>query len=210
MTGRGRGRPHKLDQPLVVRDPFTNEDQHTTVAEYIVELITRGAYGERAARSAGIATATYHSWLAQGGQVRTMLGENPSARLTAAQRRHLDFLEAVDSAEARYETTGLLALERIGLGQVTLETITERWMPGPVDPASGERGPDVLVERTVKRHGVPPNAAALQWKLTRKFPDRYQLREDMGTDTPVPDLTKNGVDQLVGEVEAFLAQQSPG
>lgn len=206
--GRPQG-PTKLRQRVVVRDPLTGTHRTLAAGAAIVEAIQTGAYAERAARSVGVSTATYYSWVDQGAAVRVLLGQNPAATLTAAQREVLGFLEAVDAAEAVYEVTGLRALEAIGLGRVTLEVVTERWQPGAPD-AAGVVGPDVLVERTVKRTGMAPSAAAIQWKLTRRFPDRYQLRPDLDPSGEQPDLSAGRVGQLTEQVEQYLANMTPG
>ena len=196
------GRPTIITHPLQVTDPLTGEARQTTVAERIVDLIETGAYAERAARSCGVATSTFYAWLDQGGKVRQRLGIDPQAKMTVADRRHLEFLEAVEAAEFRYEMTALQALEAIALGRITTETVTEKYTAVTKDDGTVEQ---VLAERTVRTQQQLPSAAAIQWKLTRRFPERYQLHDDPVADDR-PDLTADNVNRLVDDVADYLAQ----
>lgn len=194
------GRPTLLTHPLQVKDP-DGTLRTCTVAERVVELIEQGAYAERAARSCGVSPATFYSWLDQGGKVKLLLGQNPRARLTRAQGRHLEFLEAVEAAEFVYEMTALQALERIALGTVTMEQITETFV-------MDDQGEPQLKERKIRRANALPSAAAIQWKLTRRFPERYQLA-DPGLNDTQPDMTADNVNRLVADVQAYVQQMTP-
>lgn len=191
------GRPTLITHPLQVRDPITGEARDTTVGERIVELIEQGAYAERAARACGVAKSTFYSWMDQGGQIRLLLGQNPQAKLRVAQARLLEFLDAVEAAEFLYEMTGLQALEAIALGRVTVETVTEKY------DATG-----TLTERIVKSTQQLPNPQVIQWKLTRRFPERYHVVDETVNDTQ-PDLSSDNVERLVADMEAYVAAMAP-
>lgn len=193
------GRPSKIDQRITLADGRT-----TTVRDRIVELIGIGAYVERAARATGIGKGTLYGWLERAAHSREKLAQNPRHKLVAHDLACIEFSDAVEDAEARYEMTSLAALERIASGTVRLETVTERYEPA--QPG----GDPVLVERTIKRHGVAPNPHVITWKLVRRFPERYQLAPDAGAaarsgDSPV-DLTPAAVAQLSADLDEFARQ----
>lgn len=194
------GRPSKLSAPTVVMRDGTR--QTITVAERIVDLIRSGAYAERAARSAGIAKGTFYGWLEVAGQARQLLaaGTAPS-KLTDHQRECLQFSDAVEDAEAAYEMGALLGLERLAVG-MPREVVTEKWIRG----ANGE---EVLAERTVRTETGVPSAHAIIWKLTRRFPERYQLNFDPGaaaSELSDVDLTDSALASMIDDVDRFLAE----
>lgn len=194
------GRPSRIDQPITLADGSS-----TTIGARIVDLIgTTGAYAERAARSAGVPKATFYGWLERAALAREKLAQHPSLKLPAHDVSCMQFADAVEDAEARYEMTSLTALERLGQGVVRLETVVEKY---EVDPTTGE---GKLVERTVKSTGLAPNPNVIMWKLVRKFPERYRLHHDAGaaasaSDNPI-DLTPARIAEMVNDVEEFTRQ----
>lgn len=193
------GRPSKLDQKLVV----TRNGQRTeiTVADRIIEYLRGGAYVERACAAVDVRKGTFYGWLQIAGQARSLLVLDDNAKLTDHQRRCLEFSDAVDRAEAEYEIAGLLALEQLAQG-VTRETVTERW---EID----SRGEERLIERKVVRSTGEPSVAAITWKLTRRFPERYQTNFDPGAAAASGaeiDLGQGAMDDMVADIDRFLAE----
>lgn len=200
---RPPGRPSKLDQKLVV----TRGGQRVeiTVADRIIEYLRGGAYVERACAAVDVRKGTFYGWLQVAGQARSLLVLDEDVKLTDHQRRCLEFSDAVDRAEAEYEIAGLLALEQLAQG-VTRETVTERW---EVDA----RGEERLVERRVVRQTGEPSVAAITWKLTRRFPERYQLNFDPGAAAAAGadvDLGEAAMNEMIADVDRFLAEAGAG
>jgi hypothetical protein len=78
-----RGRPTKLTQEL---------------QSQIVAAIQHGCYVETAAQMVGVAKQTFYDWLKKGARAADTKG-----KLTAAERRHLEFSDAVKRAMAQSE-----------------------------------------------------------------------------------------------------------
>lgn len=204
---RPPGRPSPLLELRHVPAPGGGY-REVTVADRIVELLASGTYVERAARATGIAKGTLYGWLDLASTTRELLAlHGDNADVTEHARACVAFSDAVDTAEATYELTALTALEQLAAGRVTLETVTERY-------ERGSDGTDVLVERTVKRQGLAPNPNVITWKLTRRFPERYQLRPatvDPGAGAGAePDLSAEAVRAMLADLDAFTLAMDPG
>lgn len=159
-----RGRPTKINQPVATRDNPDGTTTTITVADRIVERLTVGAYMEEAASSAGVHKDTVYEWLKIGANARARIiaGTVTPSKLTTHERRCLDFSDAVDQATGEWAMRSLTALEQHARGGLKSTTVTEK-----VD-ARGR-----VMERTTKTEELLPNPAVIQWRLERRFPDRY-------------------------------------
>lgn len=191
------GRPLTLDE-LFDRRPIldrhgqpTGEYRDITRSDRILELVGAGYFVERAARAAGVPTSTFYSWTAQAAKDTTRRAHG--ARLTRNEARLVDFLEAVEQAEARWEASQWLLLERASQGTVQ-ETVTEK-----IDPQTG-----TVVERTVVRKQVEAKLPATFWRLRQRFPDRYKEQVQVtGPDGGPILVTDDGVAALLREADAY-------
>lgn len=167
------GRPSKINDVIAERpvvdengDP-TGDIVEITVADQIISDVRAGLYAERAARRAGIATSTFYDWEKRGREARRQIdaGQTTLSQLRVNERRCLEFSEAVEQAEAEWEARANVDLERLSRGGVAIVETTVKV------------GPDgnVLEERTKTSHTLP-DAATIEWRLERRFPDRYGRR----------------------------------
>lgn len=123
---RGRGQPPKL----------TPE-----VQERIVGAIRGGAYNETAALFAGISESTFYKWLQKGNEAREQ-------EIEPENSEYLQFLQAIEKAQADTEIENLLVVRGAAQGKPTKEGVP----------------------------GEAQDWKAAAWLLERKFPDRYGRR----------------------------------
>lgn len=168
------GRPTKIDAIVGHRDNPTGGDPiPITVADRIVTGIQIGMYMEPAIAQAGVAKGTVYGWLHNAGlaRIRT-LGNDDHPSLTDLERKSIAFSDAVDIANATWEASKLGALEQLERGGTINEIVTEKI---GVD-ADGE---EHVIERTIRRETMLPDARVIMWRLTRRFPDRYHTRMEL-------------------------------
>lgn len=207
------GRPSALDKIVTTRltpDGVIN----ITAGDRIIELMRIGATVERAARSVDINKGTLYAWIKNAATARSLLVVNPDHKLTPHQQACLEFSDSVDRAESEYEMASLGLIERLANG-VVRETVTERW-EHELDRLTGlplydtdNRPVMRLAHRTVQRSTAEPDLRAITWKLERRFRDRYVINpaDNAAATTPEGvDLTPTTVDEMVNDVEAFLAE----
>jgi hypothetical protein len=83
----------------------------TDAQERILEAIKAGNYNETAAKYAGIAVSTFYGWMERGRRERdriAALGGEPDAK----EVTFLDFMEAVEKAEAESEVRDVAIIAR--------------------------------------------------------------------------------------------------
>ena len=194
------GRPPKLHAIARVRPDGTR----VTVADSIVQALELGDYVESAAAAAGVAKRTVYGWLETG------------ARLTHAQEaardRHLPiptgtrherdcqaFSHAVARATEAWHLRALATLEDLGRGGREVRTVTTR------RNAAGD-----VVEEVERVETLPPSPQVLEWRLTRRFPERYGQRIDVGVSAvdPVELGVQARAASLIDNVAAYLAGQA--
>lgn len=158
------GRPSKLDAVIATRPDGTP----VTVADRILETVRTGGYIETAAARAGIPKSILYTWLKNAARASQRLhaGETTPAQLTRNERRCIEFADALDAALADSETEELATHRRLALGGHEVVTVTVK-----VDEQGRE------LERSERRETLAPNARALEWRLERRFPDRWGRRQ---------------------------------
>lgn len=171
------GRPSVIDAPLVIaRDAEGNPTRSTTVSEKILSAMRAGAGITQAAASANVTTRTVYSWMATGARIEQAAAlaqvENlPPPTPTPHEARCVDFLHAVNIAEADWEILQLTTLEQLGRGGIEQLTTTVK-----VERQTDDKGNpvEVEVERSERRSMTLPDARVIMWRLERRFPDRYR------------------------------------
>lgn len=144
--------------------------ENVTVFERIVASIRAGNYFEQAAAEAGIGRETGYGWLRLGATTFARLHREliTDAELTNHERRCLAFSDAVAKAEAAWEVNANNIMENLARGGFVQTTTTTK-----VDAGGA------VLEVTTKRETLAPNAQVLEWRLQRRYPDRYGQRVDI-------------------------------
>ena len=176
-----------IDATIVLADAST-----ITIGERIAQLVVQvGAQPDRAARSCGIDKATFDAWIEQAELTRATLAATPTKRQTVHALACLRLVDSIDEAAAIWEMTSLTALEQLAMGYQASHTIEV------VSVAAN--GTTTVVERRTKTWHQAPQAAVLQWKLSRLMPDRFQLVTSLATDD---------VDEFTATFDAADAQSA--
>lgn len=199
------GAPSKLDQVVGYRDA-DGDRVPVTAFDRIVAGQRTGNYIEVSAASAGVGRSTVFGWLKIGAQVyaraalRGLEVDDPALDLTPHEQRCREFSDAVAEANASYEIGEQANLNRLARGGLTTVRTTVKTQRQPV-PGKDNEYAMVEVERTVVTETLAPNAQVIEWRLTRKFPDRYALRSDL--DDPLGGIDETA-ESLAGEVRTYL------
>lgn len=159
------GRPSDINKIIGHRD-VNGTQVPVTVAEQIIAAIRAGNYIEGAAAAAGITKQTVYEW--RHVAARTRIAGTPDADLTDHQRRCITFSDAVDEAEGIWEVNANRTLERIARGGIEQEVVTVK---------TDHRGN--VVERTTRTTSTLPDARVIEWRLKRRFRDRYAERVEV-------------------------------
>lgn len=194
------GRPSALDR-VIGRN---NDDEPITAEERILDDLRNGAYIETACANVGIHKDTYYGWRKIAAKIRAAHdGRVPTRGLTAHEKRCVAFSDSVDESEASFERD---ALERLGLaargGAVKTKTVIKR---GPPNPAiAGDAG--AVLETTTTTERLPPDASVDEWRLERKFPQKYGRRVEVVGDDGGPVLfsLEERTEMVADQLEAFL------
>lgn len=189
------GRPTSLTQVVSERTTEDGTLVRTTVAERIIESVRAGTPLEGAAASAGITNDTLWRWLREGARANRLLiaGTKPK-ELTAEQRRLSEFSEEIHRATGEWEANSNLILERLARGGTRVVTVTEK-----VDKDGN------VLDKTTKTETLGPSAAVLQWRLSRRFPDRYADRVEVSGPGGEPISIETRAKSLADGLRAFQA-----
>lgn len=205
------GRPSKIDQIVRYRDR-DGERVPVTAFDQVIGLLRVGNYIETAAASAGVHRETVHAWLRTGAQAvaraatRGLDLDDPALNLTDHEQRCIEFSDAVAEATSSWEVQAIGTLEQLGRGgyQTTRVTIKTERVPDASQP-SGFRHEEV--ERTTVTETLPPSAQVLEWRLTRRYPQRYAINPDREVEaTGAEDVAG----QLADELRTYLTGVEDG
>lgn len=195
------GRPPKGSDVITHRpvvDPDTHQPTGETVPvtriDQICDDLAIGMPAHRAAQRAGIAVATFYLWEKTAGRARATRASG--GKLTADEKRCLEFLDRVMDAELRWEARQNATLEQISRGGILQETVVEK-----VD----DKG---KVTRTVTSSATLPDARTTLTRLRQRFPKNYQDRvviEGTGEDGAIP--VEHRVQSLADALAQFQAAE---
>lgn len=161
------GRPSKIDTVVLTRTTEDGTTVKVTAGERIIQCLRMGSYMETAAATAGVDKTTVYEWLKVGATATDKVHRQgiPASKLTAHERKCMEFSHAVDEAQALAEMDDLATLAELAAGGAEhVTTTTKRDSNGNV------------VEHTTKVERLAPNAAVLTWRLERRHPERWGRR----------------------------------
>ncbi len=197
------GRPTKIDQIVGTRTiehkDGSTEEVNVTAADRILSALRTGNYFEQACAAAGVHKETAYGWLRRGAQAvaRAAMLNLPVEELDLppTDLRYVEFSDAVAQAEAQWEVQANTLLENAARGGVTEVTVTEK------HDANGN-----LVETTTRTTTLPPNVQVIEWRLTRRYSERYYPRVGFVFPAVADELSvEDKAEVLAGELRAFLA-----
>lgn len=159
---RTTGRPPKLTQ-VILTDP---DGTKITVHDRIVSSLRAGNYIEASAALAGVTKHSVYEWLKIGAQAHTDVS-NGRRRLTDLRKHERDcmtFSDAVAEAQAAAEVRDVAQLAQLANGGAKVKVVTTKKVDGKVTE---------VIER---EEVLPPNPQVIEWRLERRFPDRWGRR----------------------------------
>lgn len=157
------GRPSEIDKIVKV-----NEDGSAlTAGQQIIERMRLANDLHVAAASAGISTTALYKWRLDGARLRAVEAQGKRA-LTEREQVFVDFVNALEKAEAAWEVNKLGIIQEAAEGGYQHEKVTEKWEM--VD------GKLTLTEKSVVRWTAAPQWAAAMTLLERRMPYKYGRR----------------------------------
>lgn len=156
------------------------DGKRVTAGETVISRIASGAYREEAALSANIAKATLYGWLYAGAKARAALVRGE--RVSPGDRRYVEFLNAVEEAEAQALLSDWTRLGQLAVGGLPQVTVREKVEVVTVDGKQVER----VVERVTTSDRTLPNASVLMWRMERRWPAKFGRRPSV-EEVPVED-----------------------
>ena len=200
-TGNPRGRPTNLGQVV-----DTHDGRPVTACEALVERLRGGAHREEAARSVGISKASLYDWIKRGALARGRAARGETVERT--ERRFIQFLDAVEEAEAQAQLTDWSRLGTLAAGGVVQVTTREKVeMVTDADGKTTER----VIERVTTSDATLPSVAALTWRMERRWPHRFGRRVELTGAGGQPLIPKEDrIDALAAALEGYQAGVDDG
>jgi hypothetical protein len=149
--------------------------------ELVVEGVALGLDYQSACDSAGVSRSALRDWRLRGGRLRALEVQGLLGSPSEYERALIDFVSALEWAEAEAEERRLRVIERAAEGGGEVRRVSRRFDSEGVE-----------VESTVVVEELKPEWQAAAWFLERRLPHRYAKRLE---------LSGVGGEPLVGSVE---------
>lgn len=148
---------------------YTKLDE--SIQQVFVNAIRQGLGYEPAASLAGIALSTFYNWRNRAQAELDRLEKHSRARVKKSERPFIEFLEAVQRAEAVGEQANADILNRAAEGGFEF---TETKQTKVLDPATGAF---VITEEVVTTKTTQPDWRAAAFILERRHPERWVKKQ---------------------------------
>lgn len=198
------GRPPSLDKIVMHRTAPSGETVPVTASQRVVELTGIGLPADQVAASAGLARSTLIYWRRQAAIAHGKIVAGQ--KLTASDRRYLEFSVNLARAEADAELSRLSVIFGAATRGSSTTTVTEELIPDPANVGQWIVGSRKVVTKT-----SPPDWGAAKWWLERRIPQRYAPRsviEMTGHGDPMPRAERAA--NLAEQAAAYLAGVNDG
>lgn len=187
---KGPGQPSLIDQPLTIGDDTR------TVAEHLVEAIRGGNYIETAAAMTGVGKSTVYGWLKLGADASRKLDKGLD--ITEHEAKCRAFSDAVVQAQAQSEALDVAMLGALGRGGRKVVHVTEKRDKN-----------NRVVEKVTRTETLPPSERALQWRLERRFPDRWGRKVELSGPNGGPiEIDQTPSERLLATLAALADRQA--
>ena len=163
QTTARMGRPSEIDRIVRHREDGTP----VTAAEQVIERMELVNDLHVSAASAGVSNTALYKWRLDGARLRAIEAQGKRT-LTDRERVFVDFVNALEKAEAAWEVGKLSIIQGAAEGGHQHEKVTEKW-----EMVDGEL---TLVERNVVRWTAAPQWTAAMTLLERRMPHKYGRR----------------------------------
>lgn len=157
------GRPSEIDRVVRHRD----DGSPVTAGEQVIERMFLVNDLHVSAASAGVSNTALYKWRLDGARLRAIEAQG-KRELTERERVFVDFVNALERAEAAWEVGKLSIIQGAAEGGYQHEKVTEKW-----EMVDGELK---LTERNVVRWTADPQWTAAAWQLERRKPQKYGKR----------------------------------
>lgn len=205
------GRPTRIDQ---VHEIDRRTGAEITIGDAICRYLQQGNYLETACALVTVDKSTVLAWLRDGARLHErILAGHPRRTFSKYQRLAHGFSLQVRKAMAEAEARDIQNLARLALGGIPQQVITEKLIARTDAAGNFLRDADTgeilydVAERTTRSSATLPDPRVLQWRLERRFPDRWGRWDRVDIDVTAggldDEITADPVAEFMGALEAI-------